>query len=96
MHFSTGNYRKRPTDTPRLFHVATTWKQRFSNRFNVKYTWCVYWDSIKFRKSRFRISLRTEAATGGVLGKKVLLKILQNLQENTCIGVSFLIKLELY
>ena len=28
--------------------------------------------------------------------KKVLLKILQNSQENTCVKVSFLIKLQLY
>ena len=34
-----------------------------------------------------------EAATGGVLYKKVFLKILQNSQENTCARVSFLIKL---
>ena len=30
-----------------------------------------------------------EAATGGVLQKKLFLKILQYLQENTCVGVSF-------
>ena len=30
-----------------------------------------------------------EAATGGVLQKKVLLKILQYSLENTCVGVSF-------
>ena len=35
----------------------------------------------------------TEAAIGGVLQQKVLLKISQNLQENTCVGVSFSIKL---
>ena len=34
-----------------------------------------------------------ESATGGVLNKKVLLKILQNSQENTRARVSFLIKL---
>ena len=34
-----------------------------------------------------------EAATGGVLSKKVLLQILQNSQENTCARASFLIKL---
>ena len=33
-----------------------------------------------------------EAATVGILLKKVFLKILQNSQENTCVGVSFLIK----
>ena len=33
-------------------------------------------------------------ATKGVLQKKVLLKISQDSQENTCVGVSFLIKLQ--
>ena len=36
----------------------------------------------------------TEAATGGVLQPRVFLDILQNSQENTCAGVSFLIKLQ--
>ena len=34
-----------------------------------------------------------EAATGRVLWKKMFLKILQNSQENSCVGVSLLIKL---
>ena len=37
--------------------------------------------------------LSAEAATRGVLRKKVFLEIWQNLQENTCARVSFLIKL---
>ena len=36
----------------------------------------------------------TEAATEGVLWKKMFLKILQNSQENICARVSFLIKLQ--
>ena len=36
-----------------------------------------------------------EAATRGVLCKKVFLEISQNSQENTCARVSFLIKLGL-
>ena len=36
----------------------------------------------------------TEAATGGVLSKKVLSEILQNSQENTYTRVSFSIKLQ--
>ena len=32
----------------------------------------------------------SEAATSGVLWKKVFLKIYQNSQDNTCIGTSFL------
>ena len=36
----------------------------------------------------------TEAATRGVLLKKVFLEISQNSQENTCARVSFLIKLQ--
>ena len=34
----------------------------------------------------------SEAATGGVLLKKMFLKISQNSKENTCASVSFLIK----
>ena len=34
-----------------------------------------------------------EAATWGILSKKVVLKISQNPQENTCVGVSILINL---
>ena len=38
----------------------------------------------------------TEAATEGVLWKKMFLKILQNSQENTCARVSFLINCRRY
>ena len=38
------------------------------------------------------IMVNTEAATGGVLFKKVFLEISQNSQENICVRVSFLIK----
>ena len=41
----------------------------------------------------FTIFHLSEAATGGVLLEKVFLEISQNLQENTCSKVSFLIKL---
>ena len=40
--------------------------------------------------------IHLEAATGGVLYKKVFLKISQNSRENTCARVSFLIKLQAY
>ena len=30
-----------PTNTPRVFHVETTWKQSFQRLFNVEYTWSV-------------------------------------------------------
>ena len=30
-----------PTNTPRVFHVITTWKRPFPRRFNVEYMWCV-------------------------------------------------------
>ena len=30
-----------PTNTPRVFHVETTWKRSFPRRFNVEYTWSV-------------------------------------------------------
>ena len=35
------------------------------------------------------VHVNTEAATGGVLIKKILLKISKNSQENTCARVSF-------
>ena len=30
-----------PKNTPRVFHVETTWKQTFPCHFNVEYTWSV-------------------------------------------------------
>ena len=30
-----------PKNTPRVFHVETTWKRPFPRRFNVEYMWCV-------------------------------------------------------
>ena len=36
----------------------------------------------------------SEAATGGALYKKLFIEMWQNSQENTCAGVSFLIKLQ--
>ena len=37
-----------------------------------------------------------EAATGGVLWKKVFLEISENSQENACARVSFLIKFQVW
>ena len=39
--FSIKNTRNNPTNTPRVFHVETTWKPSFPRRFNVEFTWCV-------------------------------------------------------
>ena len=41
-----------------------------------------------------RLDVLTEAATRGVLCKKVFLEISQDSQENSCVRVSFLIKLQ--
>ena len=30
-----------PANTPCVFHVETTWKRPFPDRFNVEYVWCV-------------------------------------------------------
>ena len=58
------------------------------------------WISLKFVKRLFDFynlsspaNQFSEAATGGVL-KKVFFEISQNSQENTCVRVSFLIKLQ--
>ena len=52
----------------------------------------VYRCSTKVRRWRWRIKKRV--LNGGVESKKGFLKISQNSSENTCTGVSFLIKLQ--
>ena len=37
----TGKRISIPTNTPRGFHVETTWKRSFPRHFNVESTWCV-------------------------------------------------------
>ena len=37
-----------PANTPRGFHVETTWKQLFPRRFNVESTWCVCRDDVHY------------------------------------------------
>ena len=37
-----------PRNTPRGFHVETTWKRSFPRRLNVESTWCVYSGSLIF------------------------------------------------
>ena len=56
----------------------------------------VYGFKGKVHKISLHISfnINSEAATRGVLWKKVFLKISQNLQKNTCVRSSFLIKLQ--
>ena len=56
----------------------------------VKNSW--NWNFADFRDLRL---ILPEAATGGVLWKKVFLKIVQYSRENTCARVSFLLKLRI-
>ena len=54
------------------------------------------WKDQRFGKTEVETNVNrreSETATGGILLKKVSLKISQNSQENTCARVSFLIKL---
>ena len=44
--------------------------------------------------SKLQIKVFTEVATRGILSKKLFLEISQNLQGETCIKASFLIKLQ--
>ena len=66
----------------------------------IRYLWNASWvefhNILEIREviSVYINSPHTEADTGRVLLKKVLLKISENSQENTCVGVSFLIKLQ--
>ena len=46
--------------------------------------------------NRYKIFYALEAATRGVLYKKVILEISQNSQENACARASFLLGLQLY
>ena len=41
-----------PTNTPRVFHVETTWKWSFPRRFNVEYTGSVCRDILKLAKEK--------------------------------------------
>ena len=47
-----------PADTPRVFHVETTWKKSFPRRFNVEYTRCV---------CRFEVSYPTVTITNNIV-----------------------------
>ena len=48
------------------------------------------------QKTSMTDGVHMEAATRGVLWKKVFLEISQNSQENTCARVSFLMKLQVF
>ena len=41
-----------PTNTPRGFHVETTWKRPFPRRFNMESTWCVCRVELLLARSR--------------------------------------------
>ena len=66
-------------------HVYST----FQRRFNLEYTWSVCRERISFGHD---INYRNSDQMCSV--KKMLLKISQNSQENTCARISFLIKLQ--
>ena len=70
----------------------------YVNQWKVRLKVYVVWTHMKFLVIilkviisfiSFIISFTTEAATRGVLRKKVFFKMLQNSQENTCARVSF-------
>ena len=70
-----------------LLHLShtTQWALRCEIKMSI---WCVI---INFEQISHLVVL-SEAATRGVLWKKVFLEISKNSQENTCARVSFLIK----
>ena len=68
------------TDDIRV-NTGDIWKQDLSNLFS----WI-----ISFHLALLFLLTPPEAGTGVVLYKKLLLKILQYSQENTCVGVSFI------
>ena len=48
-----------------------------------------YWKALKKGKHAYEMDLLSDAATRGVLQKKVFLKILQISLENPSVGISF-------
>ena len=68
----------------------------YSSFISTKYLWVVHGFHIVIvsRSSSKIKNILLEAATRGVLWKKVFLKVSQNSQENTCARVFFLIKLQ--
>ena len=56
--------------------------------------WLFYFSVLLFLKLFFENFWRTEAATRGVLYKKMFLNISQNSQESKCARVPFLLKLQ--
>ena len=91
-----------------VYHLALKPLHDFFPAFSNHWVYCLYFIVLLYKNGkRFKRDLEiwheasrykclsTEApATGGVLWKKVFLKISQNSQENTCARVSFLIKLQ--
>ena len=76
----------------KMNHLKLLIKTIYSKSKSVTYTHSSEYNFINmYQVKTFRLS--TEAANGGILSKQVFLKILQNLQEDTCARVSFLIKL---
>ena len=79
--------------------LATFWKESLAQVFSFEFILqnflqrasCVSTNEIHTGKTFFMFA---EAATRGVLQKKVFLEISQNSQENTCARVSFLIRLQ--
>ena len=69
--------------------------QEKDKRVNLTISLLVFYPTFQiYMKCVFYKNLGTQAATGGVLWKKVFIKISQNSQENPCAGVFYLIKLQ--
>ena len=60
-----------PANTPLVFYVETTWKRKFSRRFNVEYKRCVCWASgwRSFRCSQQQRDRPTGVKTGSIVFK---------------------------
>ena len=92
------------------FYIVASWRRFRSNNWLTNYVpkagclqtgclskWSVLWlQNWSFQSCVILENIRTKDLSSRleVLSKKVFLKILQNLQENNCTRVSFLIKLQ--
>ena len=77
-----------------LGNIVVFFAKQVSRKRLLQFIQCSFMHFIHSFNQGNTIVVRSEAATGGVLYKNLPLKISQNSKENTCAGVSFLIKLQ--
>ena len=81
---------KKQTKEPSL--IISSWRYNTSITYILEIFLCI--SLVLYLHDQYFHKYIPEAFTWRIFMKKVFLKISQNLQEDTCVGVSFLIKLQ--